>query len=384
MTWRAGAEGTSILVSDTPLADPHPTPRPVLDAADIGGSVEYARLGRPLIFGNTVVAEALRAADVEQPLPGDRTLVTVRFDGAPVSAGPPLLSSVAGQHDVEFLSPVVDLLGHQTGGPYTFAARVSGVRPVVFTVDRASGELATVVTGAADSVGLLGDLALPMVTVLGAFDSRQVFAPLRGGNEGARLLIRYFSDGELAEVSDASPSTTDLAALGDPTADAVATLVGGAPDLSRPDGGRRARVRVCEHRPRAPRRSGRGSAMRRARIPRLHDGQSGRTPCSSRADETVRSFWARFVCRCRDKWTSGCNTLPPRGVALREARDTVTENPDLPADTFDFPKGAASVFDEDAAARGRRNREWFRSFASVGLLRARRPDAPDRRLRRSE
>ena len=54
-------------------------------------------------------------------------------------------------------------------------------------------------------------------------------------------------------------------------------------------------------------------------------------------------------------------------VESRETRSSVTENPELGAGFFDFPKGAAPAFDQVDADRGRRNRGWHRSFAASGL-----------------
>jgi hypothetical protein len=229
VAWRAGLEGDSIIVADSPWQEPRPMPRRILDVSAIAGSVEYARLGRPLVLGDDVVTEALLATDVEQPHPGDRTLVFVRIAGSPIDAGEPQVTRIEGRNDIDALTPTIDLLGHVGGGPHTFAARVAGSRPVVFHVDRESGELSSRVSVANDNLSLLADLAMPMVTVLGAFDSRQVFAPLEGGSEGARVILRYFDDGEANGAVDASPLPEQLEGIGDPTADAVATLVGGAP-----------------------------------------------------------------------------------------------------------------------------------------------------------
>jgi hypothetical protein len=56
-----------------------------------------------------------------------------------------------------------------------------------------------------------------------------VFAPLQGGADGPHLLIRYFDDGDIHGATEASPTPQQLAGIGDPTTDAVATLVAGAP-----------------------------------------------------------------------------------------------------------------------------------------------------------
>ena len=228
VVWLAGIEADSIVLADSPWLDPRPMPRRILDVDAIAGSSEYARLGRPLVLGDDVVVEALLATDVEQPYPGDHTLVLVRIAGSPVVAGEPRLATVEGRNDIDALGPAIDLIGHMGGGAHTFAARVAGSRPVVFDLDRESGELTTRLSLSTDTTSILSDLALPMVTVLGAFDSRQVFAALDGG-EGARLVLRHFDDGESTGAIDASPTAEQLAGIGEPTADAVATLVGGAP-----------------------------------------------------------------------------------------------------------------------------------------------------------
>jgi hypothetical protein len=229
VVWLAGIEADSIVVADSPWLDPRPMPRRILDVDEIAGSSEYARLRRPLVLGDDVVVEALLATDVEQPHPGDRTLVLVRIAGSPVVAGEPRLATVEGRNDIDALGPTIDLLEHAGDGPRTFAARVAGARPVVFDLDRDSGELATRLSLSNDSTSILSDLALPLVTVLGAFDSRQVFAALDGGAEGARLVLRHFDDGESTGATDASPTAEQLAGIGEPSSAAVATLVGGAP-----------------------------------------------------------------------------------------------------------------------------------------------------------
>jgi hypothetical protein len=228
VVWRAGIEADTIVVADSPWVEPRPMPREILEVAQIAGSAEYARLGRPLLLGDEVVVEALIASDVEDPRPGDFTLVTVRIAGSPLEAGEPRLATLEGRVDIDQLAPTIDIL-ERIGGPHTFAARVGGMRPVVFTVDRETGELASRFSFANDEVSPLADLALPMVTVLSAFDSRQIFAPLHGGAEGARVLLRHFDDGESNGAIDASPTAEQLAGIGDPTAEAVATLVRGAP-----------------------------------------------------------------------------------------------------------------------------------------------------------
>jgi hypothetical protein len=229
LAWRAGSEGEALIVADSPWVAPRPMARSVLDAHAIAGSAEYARLGRPLVLGDDVVAEILLATDVEQPHPGDRTLVKLRVGESPVDTGEPQITRIEGSNDIDALSPTIDILGHVGGGPHTFAARVAGVRPVLFTVDRESGELASRVSAANDNLSVLADLAMPMLTVLGAFDSRQVFAPLQGGDAGARVLLWHSDDTDAGGATDASPTADQLAGIGDPTADAVGTLVGGAP-----------------------------------------------------------------------------------------------------------------------------------------------------------
>ncbi len=229
VVWRSGIEGDGLVVGDSPWTVPHPMPRRILDVSDIPGAVEYARLGRPLVLGNDLIVEALLATDVERPRPGDRTLVTIRIAGTPIEASPPRLLRVVGTSDVDALAPTIDVVGRLGGGPHTFAARVDDMRPVLFTVDPGSGELGANVMFANDNVSVLPDLAMPMVTVLGAFGSRQVFGPLRGGNAGARVLLWHIDDGMAGSGFDASPRAAQLEGIGDPTGDAVGTIVHGAP-----------------------------------------------------------------------------------------------------------------------------------------------------------
>ena len=236
VVWRVGAEGTAINVGDRHWPDGFAATRTALVLDELVDTGEYARLGRPLIYGSTVVAELLHTRNAEQLLPGDRTVVTVKLSGSPPQPLTPQITTVVGQNDIEFLSPAIDPVGHAVGRSLAFAARVAGVRPVVFTLDEESGGLSIAVTEAADRLSLLGDLAAPMVTVLGAFDSRQVFSPLHANADGARVMISYFDDGLSSGASDASPNAGQLVELGDPTGAIVATILHGAPVYVVPQG----------------------------------------------------------------------------------------------------------------------------------------------------
>ncbi len=235
VAWRAGDEGEAVLAIDA--AWPVRTPS-IQTAVDLRGgwvgSAEYATLGRPVMLGDTLVVEALLATDVEQPHPGDRTLVTTRIEGEPGRFGPPQRSSVADGVDIDRIGPLRDLLTHRAGGVPGLSARIAGLRPVALELDAVTGALAQRPTGAGDRFSVLSDATGPLQMVLGALGSRQVFTPL--GGPSPRVFLQQFSDRDDGVSNNAAPTADRLGDLDEPSGPATSTVVGGLAVFLIPQG----------------------------------------------------------------------------------------------------------------------------------------------------
>lgn len=234
IAWRTGEEGRSLLGSDVlwPAATAHT--QAVVDLEEEFDGYEYSRLGRPLILGDTLVVEALLARDVEQPVPGSRTLLTSYIDPDTGRYGTPRLSAVGEGRDIDRIEPVRDLLTHARGGTPGFSARVAGLRAVVFDVDAGTGALSERPTGASDRFSTLGDANGPPQTILGALDSRHVFVPLEA--DSPRVFLRQFDDRPGGGSEDVSPGMNALSDIGDVSAPITSTVLGGLPVYLVPQG----------------------------------------------------------------------------------------------------------------------------------------------------
>ncbi len=234
IAWRTGEEGRALLGTDVlwPAATVHT--QAVVDLAEAFTGFEYSRLGRPLILGDTLVVEALLSPDVEQPLPGSRTLLTSYIDPLTGRFGPANVSAVGAGRDIDRVEPVRDLLTHARGGTPGFSARVAGVRAVVFDVDSGTGALSERPTGASDRFSTLTEANGPTHTIIGALDSRHVFAPLQA--DSPRVFFRQFDDRRSGASQDVSPPVDTLAALGDMSAPIASTVLGGLPLYLIPQG----------------------------------------------------------------------------------------------------------------------------------------------------
>ena len=233
IAWRTGEEGRALLGTDVlwPAATVHT--QAVVDLAQEFEGFEYSRLGRPLILGDTLVIEALLSSDVEQPVPGSRTLLTSYIDPVTGRYGAPRISAVAEGRDIDRIEPVRDLLTHARGGVPGFSARVAGLRAVVFEVD-SGGTLSERPTGASDRFSTLGDANGPTHTIVGALDSRHVFALLEA--DGPRVFLRQFDDRPGGGSEDVSPQMDALEDIGDPSAPVTSTVLGGLPLFLVPQG----------------------------------------------------------------------------------------------------------------------------------------------------
>ncbi|MBV1859398.1 MAG: hypothetical protein KUG77_13380 [Nannocystaceae bacterium] len=234
IAWRTGEEGRALLGSDMlwPAATVHT--QAVVELVEQFDSFEYSRLGRPLILGDTLVVEALLAPDVEQPIPGSRTLLTSYIDPDTGRYGPPKVSAVGEGRDIDRIEPVRDLLTHARGGTPGFSARVAGLRAVVFEVDSGTGTLSERPTGASDRFSTLGDADGPAHTIVGALDSRHVFVPLEA--ERPRVFFRQFDDRPGGGSEDVSPGLDELGDIGEFSAPITSTVLGGLPLYLVPQG----------------------------------------------------------------------------------------------------------------------------------------------------
>jgi len=234
IAWRTGDEGRALLGTDVlwPAATVHT--QAVVDLVEQFTGFEYSRLGRPLILGDTLVVEALLSPDVEQPLPGSRTLLTSYIDPVTGRFGAPRISAVGEGRDIDRIEPVRDLLTHTRGGTPGFSARVAGLRAVVFDVDSGTGTLSEHPTGASDRFSTLGDANGPTHTIVGALDSRHVFVPLEA--DSARVFLRQFDDRPGGGSDDVSPSMNALSDIGDISAPITSTVLGGLPLYLVPQG----------------------------------------------------------------------------------------------------------------------------------------------------
>ncbi len=234
IAWRTGEEGRALLGTDVlwPAATVHT--QAVVDLSEQFEGFEYSRLGRPLILGDTLVVEALLSPDVEQPLPGSRTLLTSYIDPVTGRYGTPRISAVGEGRDIDRIEPVRDLLSHARGGTPGFSARVAGLRAVVFEVDSGTGALSERPTGASDRFSTLGDANGPTHTIVGALDSRHVFAPLEA--DSPRVFLRQFDDRPGGGSEDVSPGMNALSDIGDVSAPVTSTILGGLPVFLVPQG----------------------------------------------------------------------------------------------------------------------------------------------------
>ena len=234
IAWRTGEEGRALLGTDVlwPAATVHT--QAVVDLAEDFDGFEYSRLGRPLLLGDTLVVEALLAQDVEQPIPGSRTLLTSYVDPQTGRYGAARVSAVGVGRDIDRIEPVRDPLTAARGGTPGFSARVAGLRAVVFEVDSGSGSLSGRPTGASDRFSTLGDASGPAHTILGALGSRHVFAPLEA--DTPRVFLRQFDDRPGGRSEDVSPSMNALSDISDVSAPITSTVLGGLPLFLVPQG----------------------------------------------------------------------------------------------------------------------------------------------------
>ncbi len=234
MAWRTGSEGRALVGTDIlwpPLAV---ATQSVIDLDDELPGYEYTKLGRPLLLGDTLVVEALLATDVEQPHPGDRTLLTARVDPDTARFGSATTSAVGQRRDIDRIAPVRDLLTHAGGGTPGLAARVAGLRTVAFEIDAVTGTLVERATGASDRFSSLRDGMGPPHVVLGAFASRQASVPLQV--DAPSVFLRHFDDRRQGESEDAAPGSAALADITDVTAPVTSTVIGGVPLYLIPQG----------------------------------------------------------------------------------------------------------------------------------------------------
>jgi len=234
LAWRTGDEGRVVLGSDILWPPASIQVQRVADLAEQFQGFEYGKLGRPLLLGDTLVVEALLTHDVEQAVPGDRTLLVSHVDPETGHFAAPTISAVGQGKDIDRIEPVRDLATFTEGGVPGLSARVAGLRPVVFDVDASTGTLSERPSGANDRFSSLANANGPPQTILGSLQSRHVFVPVEA--DTPRVFLRQFDDRLLGEATDASPDASALSMLQDITAPVTSTVVGGLPVFLVPQG----------------------------------------------------------------------------------------------------------------------------------------------------
>lgn len=237
VAWRVGQPGVRIDLIDAEWDDAdldtvgatafEPTP-------DLTGPVEYAELGRPLLLGETLVAELLAATDVEDPRPGDLAILRAQLQGAPAVAGPGSQLSFGAQADLDQIGRAIDVAAAEAGVGRSFAARHDQRLPVLVEIDPDSGQ-PRLRGGAADQPERSFEFTRgPMVTVAGAFGER-TSAGVTPDADGRFRILRQ-DDPSALPPTDFSLTSEDLAPLETIRGEVVVTLLDGAPVFLVPFG----------------------------------------------------------------------------------------------------------------------------------------------------
>lgn len=234
IVWRSGVEGRVLLGSDMPWPPPSLHIQRVVDLEDGFDAFEYGRLGRPLLLGDTLVVEALLTGDVEDPKPGDRTLIVAHIDPERARFGPPQRSAVGGGRDIDRIGPVRDPFTHSRGGVPGLAARTAGLQTSVYEVDASTGTLSERASGNSDRFASLTETIGVPQAVLGPLRGRTVFAPLQA--DEPRVFLRQFDDRVGKTSTDIGPPQNTLSVLGDVTGPITSTVLGGRPVFLVPQG----------------------------------------------------------------------------------------------------------------------------------------------------
>jgi hypothetical protein len=224
VVWRA--DQRTIVLVDRPWHGEAAPPIVALNLDQLDTtSFEHASLGRPVLFGDTLVVETNLLTDTEAPRPGDRRITSVQLSGDPVEAGPPRVSALVGTADVDHIGSALDYAAWPSG-PRPLAVRVHGGRADVFEVDPGSGLLRRRSTRST-LAGWQG-VSAPVGAVLGAFGSRTMV-----GVAGDDLLVQTFDDSGNQDASEARiPVGVDATVAGRP----ALAVVGGHPVILVPRG----------------------------------------------------------------------------------------------------------------------------------------------------
>lgn len=228
VAWRVDDPGTAIHFVDTSWADPPDAPAAWvafdLDP-DVLGPYEHAELGRPAIAGDTIVAEAIAATDVESPRPGDRMLVQARLSGVPAVVTDASRVTIGDRQDLDAIGPVLDARNVEIGGPPLLGARLDRRVPIVFEVDPVHGRLALRPSRDDGRSRALSGVVGPLSMVVGALGSRRVVGHVPGDPGRMRLVeIDDYSGGDVREHSLAADALPDP---DDATGDAAVVAIAG-------------------------------------------------------------------------------------------------------------------------------------------------------------
>lgn len=219
VAWRVGFPGQEIDLVDVRWGEADAqtpgAPAFVLDPAVLG-PFEYAELRRPVLAGDTLVAEAYAPTDVEAPRPGDHALLTAHLQGRPAIATAPARLQLGDRQDIDAIGPALDVAGAEIDGPALLSARLDGRRPIVLRVEAATGRLYVRENPGDDGSRALSTVVGPLSAVLGAFGSRRV----AGWAEGRVRLLEVDDWGQTngtevvlgpETIADPSGATGELA-----------------------------------------------------------------------------------------------------------------------------------------------------------------------------
>ncbi len=178
IAWTVGRPGTGVHVREVNLENHELGPAvPALGLdATLVGSAQWSEFGRPVLADDILLVEFRAHLDVEQPAPGERSLVSVRLRPGP-TLGRPHRLNVAGPMDLDGLGPALELADLRLDRPpTTFAVRVDQLRAAIVEVKPDDGTLSLVPSPvAANDVGL-PELTGDVRAIRGAFGSRTTFA----------------------------------------------------------------------------------------------------------------------------------------------------------------------------------------------------------------
>ena len=210
VAYSLGLPGAAIATRDIQI-DPSPIVLDPVIAFDLAAALgdtqlEYAAFGRPVVLGNTLVAELHAAADAEQPHPGDHRLVASFWRGEDLGWTAPQQIGTATPSDLDALGPAPVLTDLAMHASTTLSVRFGGAFPALLDL-RDTGAISLTSPALTGPLDVTGDISL--ATILGGFGGRTVAAVDRHGRVSLSLL-ETTNGGPPRQISP-NPSTLPLA-----------------------------------------------------------------------------------------------------------------------------------------------------------------------------